>query len=84
MPRGVDTRDESEAGFHEALAAANQANIVLMALGEAPDMSGEAESRTKLDLPGKQLKLLAGRGRYGQAGGAHPVQRPAPGDSVGS
>ena len=29
-----------------------------MALGEAPDMSGEAESRAKLDLPGKQLKLL--------------------------
>ena len=56
--RGVDTRDESEAGFGAALAAANQADIVLMALGEAPDMSGEAESRAKLDLPGKQLKLL--------------------------
>ena len=29
-----------------------------MALGEAPDMSGEAESRAHLDLPGVQLKLL--------------------------
>ena len=29
-----------------------------MALGEAPDMSGEAESRAYLDLPGVQLKLL--------------------------
>ena len=56
--RGVDTRDESEAGFGEALAAAKQSDIVLMALGEAPDMSGEAESRATLDLPGKQLKLL--------------------------
>ncbi len=56
--RGVDTRDESEAGFGEALAAANQADVVLMALGEAPDMSGEAESRANLGLPGKQLKLL--------------------------
>jgi beta-glucosidase len=56
--KGVDTRDGSEAGFDEALAAANKANVVLMALGEAPDMSGEAESRAKLDLPGKQLKLL--------------------------
>ncbi|MGO9107687.1 MAG: beta-glucosidase BglX [Thermoguttaceae bacterium] len=56
--RGVDTRDESEAGFGEALAAANKADVVLMALGEAPDMSGEAESRAQLDLPGKQLKLL--------------------------
>ncbi len=58
--RGVDTRDESEAGFGEALAAANEADVVLMALGEAADMSGEAESRAKLDLPGKQLKLLQG------------------------
>ena len=56
--KGVDTRDESEAGFSEALAAASKADVVLMALGEAPDMSGEAESRAKLDLPGKQLKLL--------------------------
>src|SRR5208283_4150198 len=56
--KGVDTRDESEAGFGEALMAANKADIVLAALGEAPDMSGEAESRARLDLPGKQLKLL--------------------------
>ena len=57
--RGVDTRDESEAGFGKGCAA-NKANVVLMALGEAADMSGEAESRAKLDLPGKQLKLLQG------------------------
>ncbi len=56
--KGCDTRGESEAGFAEALAAANKADVVLMALGEAPDMSGEAESRAHLDLPGVQLKLL--------------------------
>ncbi len=56
--KGVDTRGESEAGFGEALAAAQKADIVLMSMGEAPDMSGEAESRAHLDLPGKQLKLL--------------------------
>ena len=56
--KGVDTRGESEAGFGGALAAAGQADVVLMALGEAPDMSGEAESRAHLGLPGKQLKLL--------------------------
>ncbi len=54
----MDTRGESEAGFGEALAAVGQADVVLMALGEAPDMSGEAESRAHLGLPGKQLKLL--------------------------
>jgi beta-glucosidase len=56
--KGAETRGESEAGFAEALAAAQRADIVLMALGEAPDMSGEAESRARLDLPGKQRKLL--------------------------
>jgi beta-glucosidase len=56
--KGTETQDDSEAGFDEALAAANKADIVLAALGEAPDMSGEAESRAHLDLPGKQLKLL--------------------------
>jgi len=56
--KGCDTRGDSEARFAEALAVAAHADIVLMALGEAPDMSGEAESRAHLDLPGKQLKLL--------------------------
>src|SRR5262249_10565290 len=56
--KGCETRGDSEAGFAEALAAANKADVVLMALGEAPDMSGEAESRAHLDLPGVQLKLL--------------------------
>ncbi len=56
--KGAETRGDSEAGFAEALAAAREADIVLMALGEAPDMSGEAESRAHLDLPGVQLKLL--------------------------
>ena len=56
--KGTTTRDESEAGFDEALAAANKADVVLMALGEGSDMSGEAASRAHLDLPGKQAKLL--------------------------
>ncbi|MEI6196655.1 MAG: glycoside hydrolase family 3 N-terminal domain-containing protein, partial [Verrucomicrobiota bacterium] len=55
---GVNPTDESETGFGEAMAAANKADIVIMALGESRNMSGEASSRTKLDLPGKQFKLL--------------------------
>ena len=46
--KGVDTRNDSEVGFGDALAAAKRADVVLMALGEAPDMSGEAESRAAL------------------------------------
>jgi beta-glucosidase len=53
-----ETRGDSETGFAEALVAANKADVVIMALGEAPDMSGEAESRAHLGLPGAQLNLL--------------------------
>lgn len=42
----------------EALAAANQADLVIMALGESFKMSGEAHSRTNINLPGAQQKLL--------------------------
>ncbi|MGA2175106.1 MAG: beta-glucosidase BglX [Verrucomicrobiota bacterium] len=55
---GIHAGEESEAGFAEALAAANKADVVLIALGEPGNMTGEASSRSRLDLPGKQLKLL--------------------------
>lgn len=55
---GTGPCDESKAGFAEALEAAARADVVVMALGESCDMSGEACSRTRLDLPGKQLELL--------------------------
>ena len=38
--------------------AANGADLVLLALGEDADSSGEAGSRAHLDLPGNQQKLL--------------------------
>jgi beta-glucosidase len=56
--KGVDPESNSEAGFDEALAAAQKADVVIMALGETFMMSGEAHSRANLDLPGVQLKLL--------------------------
>jgi beta-glucosidase len=39
-------------------AAANAAQQVVLALGECRCMSGEAESRTTLDLPGKQQQII--------------------------
>jgi beta-glucosidase len=39
-------------------AAANGAQQVVLALGECRCMSGEAESRTTLDLPGKQQQII--------------------------
>ncbi len=57
--RGTDIDSASEAGFTEALNLARQADVVVAALGEqAATMTGEAASRTRLDLPGNQEKLL--------------------------
>jgi beta-glucosidase len=51
------TKDDS--GFAEAIAVANQADVVLMAVGEdAQWMAGEAASRAHLGLPGNQQQLL--------------------------
>ena len=48
----------SDAGFAEAVAAAKAADQVVLALGETREMSGEAASRSTLDLPGRQEELL--------------------------
>jgi len=56
--KGTEISGDSEAGFAEALEAAKQADVVVMALGETAEMSGEAGSRAYLGLPGNQQKLL--------------------------
>jgi beta-glucosidase len=55
---GTEISGTSESGFSEAVDAAKQADVVIMALGESSEMSGEAGSRSQLDLPGNQEKLL--------------------------
>lgn len=53
---GIDDGDQS--GFEEAVSAAEQADMVILALGEAYWMSGEAASRSEIDLPGAQQELV--------------------------
>ena len=48
-------RDEEIAA---AVTAAKRADLVLLTLGESPEMSGEAASRSSLGLPGRQQELL--------------------------
>src|SRR5262249_31156414 len=45
-------------GFAEAAQAARESDVVIVAVGEAAEMSGEAAARASLDLPGRQLELL--------------------------
>ncbi|HUP44698.1 MAG TPA: beta-glucosidase BglX [Thermoanaerobaculia bacterium] len=56
--KGTDVLEGTAEGIAEAVAAANKAAVVLLVLGEQGKMSGEANSRAFLDLPGRQQELL--------------------------
>jgi beta-glucosidase len=60
------TPEQAEAAFQQAVEAAKGADVVVAVMGELADMSGEAASRSSLDLPGRQeelLKALVGLGK---------------------
>jgi len=56
--KGTEIESSSDAGFADAVQAAQAADVVILALGESGAMSGEGGSRAHLDLPGNQEKLL--------------------------
>ena len=56
--KGVGVRKGTDEGIADAVAAARRADLVILTLGESPDMSGEAASRANLGLPGRQEELL--------------------------
>jgi beta-glucosidase len=47
-----------EVMIQEAVEVAEKADVVVAVVGEAAEMSGESSSRTNLDLPGSQRKLI--------------------------
>ncbi|MGN6543070.1 MAG: beta-glucosidase BglX [Ginsengibacter sp.] len=56
--KGCNINDTSRAGFQEAVETALKADVVIMNVGEAADMSGEAKSRSNIHLPGVQEDLI--------------------------
>lgn len=56
--KGCEIEGDSTQGFGEALRVAGDADVVVVAVGESAGMSGEASSRSSLDLPGRQLELV--------------------------
>jgi beta-glucosidase len=52
------TAEEGEAAFKQAVETARGAELVVAVMGEKADMSGEAASRSSLELPGRQQELL--------------------------
>lgn len=55
--KGCEIEGESQSGFAEALAAAEKADAVVLAIGENRDMSGEAAARAIIRIPGQQEEL---------------------------
>ena len=55
---GCATTGNDTSGFAAALAAAREADVVIAAMGEAADQTGESMSRASLALSGPQLALL--------------------------
>jgi len=51
-------RIDAQAARREALAIAEQADVIVCAMGETADMSGECACRTNLDMPDEQRALL--------------------------
>jgi beta-glucosidase len=56
--KGCEIGGDSADGFAEAVRAARGSDVTLVVIGESAEMSGEASSRSSLDLPGRQLDLI--------------------------
>ncbi|MFZ1139345.1 MAG: glycoside hydrolase family 3 N-terminal domain-containing protein [Candidatus Sulfotelmatobacter sp.] len=56
--KGVGILDGTDEEIAAAVTGAQNANVVILTLGETPEMSGEAASRAHLGLPGRQQELL--------------------------
>jgi beta-glucosidase len=56
--KGCGINDTSKTGFAEAINTAKNADVVITAVGEAFDMTGEAKSRANIHLPGVQEDLI--------------------------
>jgi beta-glucosidase len=56
--RGCEVEGTDKSGFAEALRIAQNADVVVIAVGEKAMMSGEAASRADITLPGVQEELV--------------------------
>ncbi len=52
-----DSRSKDEL-LKEAVSIANQSDVIILAIGESAEMSGESSSRTEIDIPASQVDLL--------------------------
>jgi beta-glucosidase len=56
--KGCDAKCEDASGFKDAVDAVKDSDFTILVVGESAAMSGEASSRSNIDLPGRQLDLV--------------------------
>ncbi len=59
VAKGCDIENGSKEALNEAVEVAKDADVIVLALGEHSDMSGEAGCRSDIRLPQSQLDLIA-------------------------
>lgn len=64
--RGSDVERPLRGGLAAAENAARHADVVLLAIGESANMSGEAQSRTRIIIPAAQMALVERVSRIGK------------------
>jgi beta-glucosidase len=57
VAQGSNVEEPLAGGIEQALAAARSADLVVLAIGEGANMSGEAQSRTEIVIPEPQQRL---------------------------
>jgi len=66
LAQGSGVEQPLSGGIEEAVAAAQRADIVVLAIGEAQNMSGEAQSRTEIVVPEPQQVLAEAVAKVGK------------------
>ena len=56
--RGCDIENDDKSGFSKAISKAKKADKIVLVMGENYHMSGEAASRTNINIPGVQTELI--------------------------
>lgn len=56
--KGCDINDTDTSGFKEAVRIADESDVIILVVGEEREMTGEAASRTDLNIPGVQEELV--------------------------
>jgi beta-glucosidase len=64
--KGCNIWDDSIQLFDQAVSIASKADVVIMAVGESAQMSGEAYSRAFINIPGKQEELIKAVAKTGK------------------